>query len=255
MKVCNNCKQEKHESEFTKNKQSKDGLYPRCKSCKNQYYENNKELIKNKRKQYYDNNKESIKIKNKQYYDNNIEQQRLKSITYYNNNKEEYSYKRKEYRLKNNDKINKKKRQNYHNNKEKYLYKRKEYLPIANKLKKIRYNTDINYKLKCLLRNRLYYALNKNVKSQSTMKLLGCSINELKLHLQQTAISNGYIDFNIEDYNSSIYHVDHIKPCSSFDLSKEEEQKKCFHYTNLQILTAKENLKKSDNFAIFIVAI
>ena len=32
------------------------------------------------------------------------------------------------------------------------------------------------------------------------------------------------------------WQIDHIKPCASFDLSKESEQKKCFHYTNLQPL-------------------
>lgn len=37
---------------------------------------------------------------------------------------------------------------------------------------------------------------------------------------------------------------DHIKPCVSFDLTREEEQKKCFHYLNLQPLWAKENLSK-----------
>ena len=39
-------------------------------------------------------------------------------------------------------------------------------------------------------------------------------------------------------------HVDHKKPCASFDLSQEKAQRECFHYTNLQPLWAKDNLKK-----------
>ena len=45
--------------------------------------------------------------------------------------------------------------------------------------------------------------------------------------------------------NHGKWHVDHIKPCCTFDFSKEEEQKKCFHYTNLQPLWAEENLVKA----------
>jgi len=44
------------------------------------------------------------------------------------------------------------------------------------------------------------------------------------------------------------WHVDHILPCCSFDLTKEEEQKKCFHYSNLQPLWAEDNLKKGGKY-------
>ena len=42
------------------------------------------------------------------------------------------------------------------------------------------------------------------------------------------------------------WHIDHIIPCAAFDLTKEEEQKKCFHYSNLQPLWWIDNLKKSN---------
>ena len=48
-----------------------------------------------------------------------------------------------------------------------------------------------------------------------------------------------------DNYGTHGWHIDHIRPCASFDLSDEEQQKICFHYTNLQPLWAEDNLKKS----------
>jgi hypothetical protein len=45
-----------------------------------------------------------------------------------------------------------------------------------------------------------------------------------------------------------IWEIDHIKPCASFDLTKLEEQKKCFHHTNLQPLFKIDNRKKSNKY-------
>jgi hypothetical protein len=48
------------------------------------------------------------------------------------------------------------------------------------------------------------------------------------------------------NYGLHGWHVDHIIPCASFDLTDPEQQRQCFHYTNLQPLWAEDNLRKSD---------
>jgi len=97
---------------------------------------------------------------------------------------------------------------------------------------------DINYKLKHFLRSRIFHALKNNSKSKITTELLGCSIKYLKKYLEKQFTKN----MTWQNYGK--WHLDHIKPCASFDLSDPEQQKLCFHYTNLQPLWAEENLKK-----------
>jgi hypothetical protein len=75
---------------------------------------------------------------------------------------------------------------------------------------------------------------------------LGCSLDYLKQHLQEIAIKNNYLDFNINSYDGNKYHIDHIIPCNSFNLQCSYHQKLCFNYNNLQILEAEENIKKGD---------
>ena len=126
-------------------------------------------------------------------------------------------------------------------NKSKYTTRHKLWLKTPKGQESIKRNKFLNN-----IRTRILKAVQHNYKTSSTTELLGCSVGYLKEHLQQTAHDNGYPDFNINDYSGTEFHIDHIIPCSSFDLSDPEQQKQCFHYTNLQILTAQENLIKHD---------
>ena len=92
-------------------------------------------------------------------------------------------------------------------------------------------------KIKASLRSRLYNFV-KGKNKNSSFEFVGCSIDELKKHL------SSHFTEGMSWKNYGEWHIDHIKPCASFDLSIEEEQHKCFHYSNLQPLWAKDNLKK-----------
>lgn len=90
---------------------------------------------------------------------------------------------------------------------------------------------DIDYRIASNLRSRLLKALKENWKSGKTIELLGCSIKELRLHLENKFNEN----MNWNNY-ATYWEIDHIKKCSSFNLSNPKEQKICFNYTNLQPL-------------------
>lgn len=101
---------------------------------------------------------------------------------------------------------------------------------------------NLNIRIKDNLRGRLYKAV-RGIGSVDTIeKLLNCSIEELKIHLASRFIGN----MSWENYGQ--WHIDHIKPCDVFDLTKESEQRTCFHFSNLQPLWEFDNLSKGAKY-------
>lgn len=194
------------------------------------YYENNKERLLNLRKLRYINNKEKSSKQNKDYYfknhDKELERKRKwrKDNPDYFKNKyqqniiEDKKYSR-DYRNSNLDKVRKKSRE--------YHKKRKECDPL--------------YRLIGNLRRRLNLSLKDISKSSKTLNLIGCSSIELRSHLQSLFLPG----MSWSNYGKKGWHVDHIKPCASFNLSDSDQQKLCFHYTNLQPLWETDNLSKN----------
>lgn len=118
---------------------------------------------------------------------------------------------------------------------------------ISNKCKQ-RYHNDILFKLKAVLRSRLNVALKKNLKTGSAVSDLGCSTEKLKKYLESQFKPGMFWD-NWGRGNNK-WHIDHIKPLSSFDLNDPEEFKRACHYTNLQPLWEIDNLKKGSSYGV-----
>ncbi len=211
-KICTKCNCKKLLFEFHKNIGTKDRLTTICKLCikiySKNYYKKNKDTILNRNFNYYDKNKEQIAKYQKEY-----------SIKYRKEHKKEKAILDKKYRDRNKNKL------------KKYF---REY-------KSIRIKNDINFKLQNYLRTRIWSSLKGLNKSLSTMFLIGCEIDYLMYHIQEQFTKGMSWD------NYGDWHIDHIKPCASFDLSKKSEQLKCFNYKNLQPLWALDNLQKHKN--------
>jgi len=212
IKKCPKCKTDKDVNYFDRCKRNNDGFQLWCKDCRKEY----RSINKNKIKEYYA--RPSVKEAHKKY----------RARPKVKRHDKKYQ---KDYYLKNRQKILKF-RKNYRKTHRKeinfYMY---------NKAK-----TDIRFKILCNLRTRIIHALKHNFKSKSTVKLLSCSVEFLKKYLESKFI----VGMTWDNHGLYGWHIDHIIPCSSFDLSKPDEQRKCFHYTNLQPLWAKDNLSKSN---------
>lgn len=219
-KICTKCKQEKLLSEFNKHSNHKDGLQSQCKECikkiKQKEYKDNKKQILIKRRKHYLKNSDKKKAYQNQYRLDNLETDKLRKKKYIQENKEQIAKYQKEYREKNKSR--------------------------RNKLQKERYSSDINFKILINLRNRINAVLKGNSKSKSTMELLGCTIHELRKHLE-SRFTRG---MSWDNCGLDGWEIDHIKPCASFDLTDPKEQKHCFNYINLQPLWGEDNRTKAD---------
>ena len=171
----------------------------------------------NKCNQFKDGLQYKCKLCFKEYRDKTKEKRKKYDKKYYLKNRRKRNIHSKNWRKQNKEKMKREIR--------KYMKKRR--------------RNDPEFKLLGNLRNRLNHVLKGKVKSLSTMMLIGCEIDYLMYHIQNQFAEG----MNWDNYGA--WHIDHIKPCALFDLSKPEEQSKCFNYTNLQPLWAIDNLQKS----------
>jgi len=222
-KICSKCGIEKEISCFCKHKGHKHGRNSWCRECKkvadSAYYFANKEKRSKKNKCYRLKNKNKKTEYDKQYYQKNREKKIEYQHIYCKNNKEKISARVKKYQKENRESLNL------------YFVKRKK--------------EDTNFKLACNLRNRLYAVLKGKTKKGSAIGDLGCTVSDLKIYLESKFYCHPTTGemMTWENYGK-LWHIDHIKPLSSFDLTNREQLLEACNYTNLQPLWAEENLKK-----------
>jgi len=107
-----------------------------------------------------------------------------------------------------------------------------------------KYQNSPVYRVANLYRSRLKSAMRQLGKSQLSRSeiICGCTWDALKSHLE------GQFQEGMTWDNQSEWHIDHIKPCSSFDLTDPKQVSECFHYSNLQPLWATENRSKGAKY-------
>ena len=178
------------------------------------------------RKKYYLNNKaKQIKSKNVIV---------MSDTEKYKKQYRKYIVYQEKYRKKNREKINQKIREWYYKNKDRVRANQRIYEREG------AYRNSLHFKIKDGMRKRILEVLKRDdgKKTQRTMKLIGCTVEELKQYIEKK------FKPGMSWEQRHLFHIDHIIPCASFDLTKLSQQKKCFHYTNLQPLWAIDNIKK-----------
>lgn len=234
--ICTGCQINKSLSEFHKNSKYKSGHAYRCKVCvkivSDKYYLEKGEQIRNTSQRI----KKKFREKNSISPSDIVEKLCNRCNTtkpvndFYKSSSSKDGYR---YHCKECAKIERDTQVDYQKqyrivNKEKRAKEGRDY--VKRKMK-----TDIHFRLKTFLSQRIRYALKKVLtkKAYKTEILIGCTVKFLKEYLESKFVVN----MTWENYGTE-WHVDHIKPCASFDLVDIKQQEMCFHYTNLQPLFA-----------------
>ena len=217
LKNCYQCGDLKELKEFKKDKRLKSGYGGKCKKCLNK---NNKiyrttDTAKQKKNAWNKNNIEYVKR-----YEKSEKGKLSRKKTKIKRKKENQIY-IKNYRIVNKDSINEQRR--------------------------TRYNNDLQYKLMCNIRSRLFNFLqekeikkSKIKKTNNTLLSVGCSKEQLR----------NWINYNLELDNLNIFDcdIDHVRPLSSFNCKTYEDiiKTKCNHWTNMMPVLSEYNKSKND---------
>lgn len=213
MKRCTKCLEYKDLSMFHKQKCGSGGRRGDCKICRNNYRNSirDKEKARKQSKEWRLNNLERVKENKKKYKARESELAKVR-------------------RLKNLDRI--RKRDN-------------EYAKSKRKVDKV---FNLAFKMRCVIANHL--RVRGYTKRSKTYEIIGCSFNDLVLHLENTF----YVNYGVE-LNRGLYEVevDHIIPMTT--AKSEEDVIKLNHYTNLQYLLKVDNRNKKDKIEYTIARI
>lgn len=229
------------------------------------YYEKNSKVLNEKSRNYYrehiDEIKEQKKIYNKEnenyqkqwrkaYYEKNAKKIGEYQIEYRKNHSEEIAEYNKKYRKENKEILKEKQRiYNQEHIEQRREHDRKYRKNNVDKLRiyresyrKQKIESDPLFKLTVNIRHLISNSLRKQgyTKKTRTYKILGCDYDEFNQYLLQTYKNNYGEDWD----GKEDIHIDHIIPLAS--AKSEEDVIRLCHYTNLQLLKAKDNLNKKD---------
>lgn len=228
-KVCNSCNLNKPLSNFYKDSSLKCGYRGKCKECTNKVVDMYAPTIttdKNRKCNICKVNQPLLNFhKSKRskggYF---ITCKTCQNIKRTNRNKQPDTYiKEKEYRKKN-------------------IHK-------TRNRQKFRYNFDVSFRLRQVIRSRFKQAILISYKQTSVIDLLGCTIDFARQWLEYQ-----FTDKMSWNNYGKYWHIDHVKPCCAFDLKHIEEQKACFNWKNIRPLSAKENIIKNGKVDLKIIA-
>lgn len=248
IKLCSRCRNELPLSEFYLRPSAPDGFDYLCKKCEADRSKKNPPKIRQSKKNYAIKNGKKCRrclsllsvdkfCINKRSLDGYSAYckkcSRMIGKAFYANNRDSERSRRKKLYLENLDCIRKYNRD-----------WRRKHPEVARKYARLKRKTDVGYRIRSNITRRINSVIRSGWKSAHTLELLGCDIKEFLSYIENKFLPG----MTWDNYGYYGWHIDHIKPCHLFDLTSSSEQRKCFHYTNLQPLWWQDNLIKKAKY-------
>lgn len=194
-----------------------------------EYREKNGERLKILCRENYAMNREARLAVKRRYYQNNKEAHLEAGKRWVEANREQVRAYQASYRKRNIQRIREYERDYYRKNRERCIQRQ---LALE--------RSTPNRKIAATLRKQLNRWVKRSSGRHSTKELLGCSFAEFRIWIE----SKFDPGMSWENYGR-VWHLDHIMPCCTFDLTRPLHVKTCFHFTNLRPMWARENLSKN----------
>jgi hypothetical protein len=192
----------------------------KCVAChrenRQKYQERNRDAIKARRKEYRERNAERIKEQKRRDYEKHWNKRRAAHRAWYDANRDKALEYLRKWQAINADYFRQQKTAYY----------------------RARRAEDPQFAVLTRLRRRINHFVSSGNKSGKTAELIGCTYDAFMMHIE-AQFTDG-----MSWGNRSEWHIDHIIPCAAFDLSDPEQQRQCFHYSNMRPLWAHENRRK-----------
>lgn len=219
---------EKHRDEIAKRKKEK--YDPIATSLKNKEYRlANPDKIKEMRRRYYLANKERCLTHSREWRLAHLEECKKRDREYYERHKDERWRKMKDYYIANRDAIRKQRTEYYQRN-----------LQTMRDRAKMWRDGDVRRRIDASLRRRVRMAIGSG---SGYSDLLGCDIEMVLEWFEYHFNLDSHMDMSWDNYGTH-WHIEHVTPVSSFDVTNDDDVNRCFHWTNTRPLPAKLNMKK-----------
>lgn len=237
-KRCCTCREWRPLTEFNKSSSHWDQLRIDCKMCLSEYRVQNKDRMQEYNKTYWQKTMDSQKEKNKQWREANQERIKENMRRWLEENAEYKKAKDKEYREAHRDQ-----KREYNRIWVKESYHKLKQDPDNELFTRLRVKKNLSRRLRELLRQQ---------KSLRCIDYVGCSFDKLRMYLESRFEDgmNWYNYGNVAWNKMNAWHIDHIIPCASFDMSNPVHQLACFHYKNIQPMWGIDNIKKHASFDV-----